>query len=80
MNIMNIRKLIVSLIAILGLSVTSVVAGGHKYTIDSSNYNEYTDMLSPGQMAMFSAYPDTYRMDVYHSSGECVIPADITAI
>ena len=37
-------------------------------------------MLSPGQMAMFSAYPDTYRMDVYDSSGECVIPADITAI
>ena len=37
-------------------------------------------MLSPGQMAMFAAYPDTYRMDVYDSSGDCVIPADIAAI
>ena len=46
---MNTKKIIITLVAALGLSVTSVVAGGHKYTIDASNYNQYTDKLSPGQ-------------------------------
>ena len=77
---MNIKNLLIALVATFGLSVSIVQADSPKYSIDSSNASEYADMLSPGQMAMFSAYPDTYRMDVYDSSGECVIPADITAI
>jgi hypothetical protein len=64
MNKLNIRNLIISLVAALGLSVTTVVADGHKYTIDGSNYTSYTDKLSPGQITMFAAYPETYKMNV----------------
>jgi len=35
------------------------------YTITSANYKEYADFLSPGQMALFEAYPDTYKMPIY---------------
>ena len=77
---MNIKNLLIALVTTLGLSVPTVQADSPLYSIDSSNASEYADMLSPGQMAMFSAYPDTYRMDVYDSSGDCEIPADITAI
>ena len=81
MNKMNIKKLIISLVAALGLSaVTSVIADGHKYTVDSSNYTEYTDMLSPGQLTMFSAYPDTYKIHVYETVVHCQIPPEIKAI
>ena len=68
---MNIKNLIISLVAALGLSVTSAVADGHKYTVDSSNYTTYTDMLSPGQLTMFSAYPDTYKIHVYETGADC---------
>ena len=67
---MNTKKLIISLLAAIGLSVTSVVADGHKYTVDSSNYTSYTDMLSPGQLTMFSAYPETYKIHVRCFNGE----------
>ncbi len=77
---MNIKNTLIALVATLGFSVSTVQADSPLYSIDSSNASEYADMLSPGQMAMFSAYPDTYRMDVYDSSGDCEIPADITAI
>ena len=80
MNKMNIKNTLIALVATLGFSVSTVQADSPLYSIDSSNASEYADMLSPGQMAMFSAYPDTYRMDVYDSSGDCEIPADITAI
>ena len=80
MNKMNIKNILIALVATFGLSVSTVQADSPLYSIDGSNAAEYTDMLSPGQIAMFAAYPDTYRMDVYDSSGDCVIPADIAAI
>ena len=80
MNKMKLKNLIISLIASLGLSVAYVAADGHKYTVDSSNYTTYTDMLSPGQLTMFSAYPDTYKIHVYDNSGACQIPPEIKAI
>ena len=72
MNKLNIKNLIITLIAALGLSATTVVADGHKYTVDSSNYTSYTDLLSPGQLTMFSAYPDTYKIHVYET-GACLL-------
>jgi len=80
MNKMKLKNLIITLVAAFGLSATSVVADGHKYTVDSSNYTEYTDMLSPGQITMFSAYPDTYKINVYDNSGACQVPPEIKAI
>ena len=77
---MNTKKIIITLITALGLSVTSVVAGGHKYTIDASNYNQYTDKLSPGQLTMFASYPDTFKMHVYDTGADCEVPSHIKSI
>ncbi len=35
------------------------------YTITAQNLDQYRDKLSPGQIAMFERYPDTFRMKVY---------------
>ena len=80
MNKMNIKNLLIALVATFGLSVSIVQADSPSYSVDGSNYNEYADMLSPGQMAMFSSYPDTHRMDVYATGSFCNVPADIKAI
>ena len=81
MNIMNIKKLIVSLIAVLAFSVSSASADGHvKYSVTSDNVAEYSAMLTPGMINMFSAYPETFRMDVYESGGNCTMDSDIMAI
>lgn len=37
------------------------------FTITSANMAQYRDRLSPGQIAMFETYPDTFRMPVYQS-------------
>ncbi len=36
-----------------------------QFTIDKSNVAQYKDFLSPGQIAMFDAYPDTFKMHIY---------------
>lgn len=35
------------------------------FTISKDNLEDYRARLSPGQIAMFKAYPDTFRMPVY---------------
>jgi hypothetical protein len=35
------------------------------FTITAGNAREYADRLSPGQLAMFERYPDSFRMPVY---------------
>jgi len=35
------------------------------FTITADNMNDYKDQLSPGQIAMFNRYPDTWKMHVY---------------
>jgi hypothetical protein len=37
------------------------------FTITAANHQEYIDNLTPGQVAMLKAYPDTFRMPVYAS-------------
>lgn len=37
------------------------------FTIRGSNYKEYLDFLSPGQVKLFETYPDTYYMPIYES-------------
>ena len=34
------------------------------FTITAQNVDQYKDKLTPGQLAMFKRYPDTYRMPV----------------
>lgn len=37
------------------------------FTITSANLQQYRENLTPGQIALFEAYPDTYQMPVYVS-------------
>ena len=78
---MNIRNLLLTVITIFGFATTSTLADGHiKYSVTSANVNEYSDMLSAGQINMFAAYPDTFRIDVYESSPACELDPSIAAI
>ncbi len=44
------------------------------FTIDASNYAQYTDQLSVGQKAMFDKYPNTYKMNVYKTRRSASFP------
>ncbi len=78
---MNIKNLITTLIAVVMVSSSAAYASGHvKYSVTADNYSEYTEMLTPGMMNMFAAYPDTFRMDVYENGGDCTLDADVMAI
>lgn len=44
------------------------------FTIDASNVDKYIGMLSPGQVAMFKRYPQTWRMPVYPSRRSAAFP------
>ncbi|CRM48967.1 DUF1329 domain-containing protein [Pseudomonas sp. 58 R 3] len=37
------------------------------FTITSANLAQYKDKLTPGQIAMFKTYPDSYQMPVYQT-------------
>ncbi|MEE4293979.1 MAG: DUF1329 domain-containing protein [Xanthomonadales bacterium] len=47
------------------------------YRITGQNYQEYADQLSPGQVATFERYPETYYMDVYQSRRSASFPEHI---
>ena len=35
------------------------------YTVTKANLEQYKSLLSPGQLALFNLYPDTFKMNVY---------------
>lgn len=43
-------------------------------TIDKANLEQYKSMLSPGQLAMFAAYPDSFKMNVYPTRRSASFP------
>lgn len=47
------------------------------YTITAANAAEYADKLSPGQLAMFQRYPNTWKMNVYKSRRSASFPQRI---
>ena len=48
------------------------------FSINLDNYNEYKNsILTPGQIKMFEAYPDTFKMDVYPSRRSCAVPTEV---
>lgn len=49
------------------------------FTITAANAEEYADRLSPGQLAMFKRYPDTFRMSVYPSHRTAAYPEAVYA-
>lgn len=44
------------------------------FIIDASNYGQYQNTLTPGQIAMFKRYPDTYKMPVYTTHRSVGLP------
>lgn len=44
------------------------------FTITADNAEQHKDKLSPGQLAMFKRYPDTYRMPVYQTRRSARLP------
>ncbi len=47
------------------------------FTITGENYQEYSDRLSAGQVALFERYPETYFMKVYPSRRSASFPERI---
>jgi len=44
------------------------------FTIDKSNIDKYKENLSPGQIALFEAYPDTFKMPIYKTRRSASYP------
>jgi hypothetical protein len=50
------------------------------FTIDASNYEQYSELLSPGQIALLKRYPDTFRMPVYPTRRSAALPDEEYAL
>lgn len=47
------------------------------FIITAQNVDQYKDKLTPGQLAMFKRYPDTYRIPVYKTHRSINMPAEV---
>lgn len=47
------------------------------YTITAANVAQYKDVLTPGQVAMFEAYPETFKMNVYQTRRSASYPQHV---
>jgi len=47
------------------------------FTITADNVDQYAENLSPGQVALFKKYPDTYKMNVYQTRRTAALPEDV---
>lgn len=54
-------------------------ADGPLLTITAANASQYRDLLSPGQLAMFERYPESWSMKVYPTRRSASYPASIYA-
>ncbi|EAQ97821.1 DUF1329 domain-containing protein [Congregibacter litoralis] len=50
------------------------------FTITAENVGDYADKLSPGQIAMFERYPDSYRMRVFPTRRSARLPEEEYAL
>jgi hypothetical protein len=61
-----------------GAHLTDPFAGEQPlFTITAANVDDYADNLSPGQVALFKKYPDTYKMNVYPAHRTVRLPDDV---
>ncbi|OUS24437.1 outer membrane lipoprotein-sorting protein [Gammaproteobacteria bacterium 45_16_T64] len=49
------------------------------FEITAANLDQYKDKLSPGQIAMFNTYPDTYKMPVYQTRRTAALPDSVNS-
>ena len=48
------------------------------FTITSENYKEFEEhILTPGQIAMFETYPNSFKMNIYKSRRSCSVPQEV---
>lgn len=47
------------------------------FTITSKNVNEYKANLTPGQVALFETYPETYKMNIYQTRRSASFPEHV---
>ncbi|MDH4583264.1 DUF1329 domain-containing protein [Pseudomonas sp. BN415] len=47
------------------------------FTITAQNVDQYKDKLTPGQLAMFKRYPDTYKMPVFKTHRSATVPDSV---
>lgn len=47
------------------------------FTIDASNYKDYEDNLTVGQVALFKTYPENYKVHVYESRRTASFPQHV---
>ncbi|MCG8612809.1 MAG: DUF1329 domain-containing protein [Pseudomonadales bacterium] len=47
------------------------------FTIDASNYTQYSDKLSAGYQALLKTYPDTFKIPVYQTRRTASLPENI---
>ena len=48
-----------------------------EFVITAQNYQEYEEQLTPGQVALFARYPDTFRMPVYKTHRSVGYPQSV---
>ncbi|TVP87863.1 MAG: DUF1329 domain-containing protein [Pseudomonadaceae bacterium] len=48
-----------------------------EFVITAQNYQDYSDNLTPGQIAMFERYPDTFEMPVYQTHRSVAFPDSV---
>ena len=44
------------------------------YTVTKANLDKYKNLLSPGEIALFNTYPDTFKMNVYRTRRSASFP------
>lgn len=44
------------------------------YTVNKANLEQYKSLLSPGQLALFNLYPETFKMNVYPTQRSASYP------
>lgn len=49
------------------------------FTIAAQNLAQYQKFLSPGQIALFKRFPDSYRMNIYPTHRSANLPKDVLA-
>ena len=47
------------------------------FTITAQNVEQYRDKLTPGQLAMFKRYPESYRIPVYPTHRSATLPQSV---
>ena len=47
------------------------------FTITAQNVEQYRDKLTPGQLAMFNRYPESYRIPVYPTHRSATLPQSV---